>query len=243
MTSKAPFARFIIFYLSILFLLSAFYLPGYAQEITKPKKGILEIGFGLSTLGPTRQMVNLMKDYDLDGSHMTLFLDKKQYPRYFWFGTEFHLAYFRQIADKSRLGISFSSLERGTVKGYSNANGGFLDVRFSQASIALQYRHILKKNLDFEAGPAIVFNDATIDTNEDDSQDYTKASPGLKFGFNLVILERPKSNLKSDIKFIYSGSHTMGPFSANSSSAPTTIPAKSYKFNFISFGLAWGFFL
>jgi len=240
MTNTAPFATIFIFSLALILQLTFVLMPAWAQEETRPKKGTLEIGFGVSTLGPTWQMATLMKKYNLDGSHMTIFLNKRQYPRYQWLGSEFHLAYFRQIAEGRRLGITFNSLERGAVSGYSAAGNGLLKIRFSQGSIALLYRHQLDKQFDFEAGPAIVFNDATTDTNEDDSQDYTAVSPGLKLGFNMKILDLKKSNLKSDIKFIYSGSHTMGPFSANSDYGPITIPKKKLWFNFLRIGLIWG---
>lgn len=243
MTNTAPFATIIICSLAIILQLTFVLMPASAQEESRPKKGILEIGFGFSTLGPTRQMVKLMKKYNLDGSHMTIMFTNKQYPRYLWLGSEFHLAYFRQITEKNRLGISFNTLERGPVSGYSKAGDGLLKVRFSQGSIALLYRHQLDKHFEFEAGPAIVFNDATTDTNEDDSQDYSAASPGLKLGFNMIILEWEKSILKSDIKFIYSGSHTMGPFSAFGYYDSTTIPENKFRFNFIRIGLIWGLFL
>lgn len=243
MTNTAPFATIFIFNLAIILQLSFVSMPASAQEETSPKKGILEFGFGFSSLGPTSQMVKLMKEYNLDGSHMNIFLNKKQYPRYLWLGSELHLAYFRQVTEKSRLGITFNTLERGAVSGYSTAGNGLLKIRFSQGSIALLYRHQLDKHLQFEAGPAIVINDATTDTNENDSQDYTAVSPGLKLGFNLEVLEWKKSNLKSDIKLIYSGSHTMGPFSALGDYVTTTIPENKFRFNFVRIGLIWGFFL
>lgn len=244
MTNTAPFATIFIFNLAIILQLSFVSMPASAQEETRPKKGILEFGFGFSSLGPTSQMVKLMKEYNFDGNRMTFFRGEIKYPRYLWFGTAFHISYFRQIAGKSSLGIDFSTLERGSVKGYSYADVGDLRVRFSQGSIALLYWHQLENHLEFEAGPAIVFNNALTASNLDESQDYVKVSPGLKFGFNLVILERQKSNLKSDIKFIYSGSHNMGPFSSYGSySGSITIPARSFRFNFIKLGLVYGFFL
>lgn len=211
-----------------------------AQKESKPKKDILEIGLGLNTQGPTRQMVNLMKDYNLDGSHMSFFSDNKTYPRFYWFGMEFHMAYFRKIAEQSRVGVAFSSQERGTVKGYSNATHGMLDVRFSQASIALLYRYQVQKQFEFEAGPAIAFNNATTDSREDKIQDYMTISPALKCGINLLIYEREKSNLKTNLSYIYSGLQTMGPFTDNGNQAPITIPKHKFSFSFVSMGLTYG---
>jgi hypothetical protein len=230
--------------LTFILMLPSIVLSISAQENPSKKKSKLEIGVGLNTFGPARQMDKLMVKYNFDDTTDSwLSAGSTTHPHYSPFGLTSQISYSSYFSSKSQLGILVNYSFLREIFGASAING-YLFVRFKNILVAPLFKYDLNSEWEFLVGPAIMVNsgDRTNLSNVN-NENYTKRSIGVLSGLNVKIRDRHVIYSKIGIQYLLSIPNKMGPFTADSYGSPTAIPESKIGFGYLNVVYIFGIHL
>ena len=205
-----------------------------AQEV-QTKKGTLAIYFGFTSVGPARQMSELMKTYHFDETTENwLFGGATEHPHYDPVGYTGAISYSYPLTTKSELGLNARYAYLQEVAGSSEV-GGLMFVQFSNFSLIPFYTFHINKIIDLQAGPALMINngDKTSDYEESDDN-YTRISPGAMAGIDFNIWNGKATTGKLEINYLLTVPQKMGPYSSKTYIELATIPESKIGFSYLS---------
>ena len=233
--------------LMICLLVISTNLIAFAKEKPSEKKAQLEVGVGINTFGPAKQMDELMVQYHFDHTTPCLLFcssDKTiEHPHYESVGFTSHLSYSQDFKEHRQLGLMLKYTYLREVYGAS-AEGGYLFVRFSNVSVVPVYTCELDRYWELIAGPALLINSGNKTSSPlADNENYTAISPGILLGTNLKVWDRRVTFGKLGIHYLATIKNKMGPYTAESFENSAVIPESKIGFSHLDIKFIFGIHL